>query len=220
MNFATLGDSKYYETILINVQNIRRIYPYAHSFVGDIGLTEDQKQEIMNYAVIVNLRKAQNAAEAMMFKTLLLFQLVQYAPICFIDGDAVLVRRLDLEPETDVVVTVRDRTDNARINNGVFILNKRVSGFLSGWLYELHKLTAARPYDRWNEQDAFNINTYSGHYTYTEVPMREYNHVPLKPDIPEKQVKNETIPEGVKIVHLKNKRMNNPGLLELVRSVV
>ena len=207
MTFATFGDSRYFETMHINVCNTRRIYPKASIYVGDLGLTDSQRSKLSE-CNIIPLTKTGSAAEAMLFKPLFLLRVlsVNPDPVCFIDGDAVLIRKLDLPK--GMIVTVRDHPrKDARINTGVFVLYS--VDFITDWIHRIYLLTLEKPGDRWNEQDAFNQVVYSNQYPFTEVLCEQYNYTRVE----------DGIPEDVKIVHLKKKRRFNLKLIKRVCEV-
>jgi hypothetical protein len=183
MTFATMGDTDYTGLIDMNEKSIQNLYP--------------------DNEIIVERFEPCEVDQAMLRKPLLMLKVP--LPCCYMDGDAILIKKLGVKINADVVVTVREHPrPNAKINNGVFILNNRE--FVHDWLIELFRLTKKRPGDRWNDQDAFNIVAYSGKYTIKEVPCEIYNYTRVE----------DGIPDDVKVVHMKKRRFRNPELLERV----
>lgn len=178
MTFATMGDTNYTGLIDLNVKQIKKLHPESDVIVhrfNPCGFNEAVKEKI------VMLMKAP-------------------LPCVYIDGDAILIRKLDIKYDADVVVTVRDHPrKNARINNGFFILNNR--NFLTDWMNQIERMPGK---SRWDEQDAFNIVAYSGKYAIKEVSCEKYNYTRVE----------DGIPDDVRVVHMKKRRYKNPKLMK------
>ena len=49
LNFVTVGDKNYFESIKLSVSQARKIYPKSKYFIYDWGFTVEQRKELINY---------------------------------------------------------------------------------------------------------------------------------------------------------------------------
>lgn len=202
MNFAILTESKYFETTYMNVQQIKRYHPESIIYIGDLGLTDDQKKDL-NCEIVDLSYISENTDHFKMFMKPLFLMNLPLA-ICYMDADVVLMKPLDLQPEKDITVTVRD-SRYGRINSGVFILSDRK--LLSDWIQKtVHNLLTT--YDRLSEQNALNDIAYN--YNMKEVPCDIYNYPKVE----------KGIPDDVVVVHLKSGRFEDPKMVDIVREKI
>lgn len=218
--FITIGDSKFFETIYMNVKSILKIYPDAMVAITDIGFTEEEAKSLMELGQFVSVVKEQidrNENLPMMAMALKPLVLLSYAntgcDLIWFDGDVVLLKNIDelFEMNADVVVTVREtKRENARINTGVIVLMTNIHYLLISWLKQTIQENLNNK-SRWAEQDAFNKVIYSNVFRFKEVECANYNYTEIE----------KGIGDSVKVVHVKNeKRLNNKKLLDSIRKIV
>lgn len=218
--FITIGDSKFFETIFLNVKSILKIYPDAMVAITDIGFTEEEAKSLMELGQFVSVVKEQidrNENLPMMAMALKPLVLLSYAntgcDLIWFDGDVVLLKNIDelFEMNADVVVTVREtKRENARINTGVIVLMTNIHYLLISWLKQTIQENLNNK-SRWAEQDAFNKVIYSNIFRFKEVECSTYNYTELE----------KGIGDGVKIVHVKNeKRLNNKKFIDSIKEIV
>ncbi len=207
MVFTTLGEAKYYHTILMNVHQIKKFHPGAIIFVGDLGFTESQFNELADEGVAVYPMKMFDDVEYKMLSKPLFVLNVLYMtgmPVLFLDADAVLVNYFDIEiGEYDAIVTTR-QSRNGRINSGVFIIRSMpfVNEYLSRAIYNygINKKYLA-------EQSALIQTVDSGKYNVREVPCDIYNYPKIESGIP-----NDVI-----VAHLKSGRYLDPDIIKILK---
>jgi len=204
MNFAILTESKYFETTLLNVQQIQRFHSDAEIFIGYLGLKHNEWDALHAYGCIMyDLTDHAYSSETlkMILKPAILS--VLKLPVCYMDADAVLMKPMDLKPKGDMIVTTRV-SRHGKINSGVFIASSRF--IMLDWerkAYLLHRETG----ERLSEQNALNWMFDNTDYDFHEVPCDIYNYPKIE----------QGIPDEVVVAHLKSGRYKKPELVQIVR---
>lgn len=214
INFVTMGDTNYFETVLLNVINIRKLYKDSAIFVVDLGFKRSERETFQALGVEVGSVPVKRGERfgiiANSIKPLVLLAACEKQnpkdTLVWIDGDAVILRKIDEVLGFDCVVTVREhKRPNSKINAGVMVLNKNKRLFLLSWAMRVtEELVLNR--SMWSEQDALNKFVYSDVFPYHEVPCSIYNYTKIE----------DGIPDDVKIVHLKKDRRLNKELMKKV----
>lgn len=214
MIIVTCGDSKYYETMMLNVQQVRRLHPSARVVVGDLGLVASQVKHFKSkQCEVLNLKAPWNKQDRgykMQCKPLLiLWVLMLYnETVLFMDGDAILVREFDLQLTGDAIVTTRT-SKYGRINSGVVVTNS--VRFVTEWLHKSISGFWATEDDLSEQNGLIELcdNYFPFKFRVQEVPCRQYNYSAVE----------NGIPEDVRIVHLKSGRHKVPDMIKTVEGV-
>jgi hypothetical protein len=130
-------------------------------------------------------------------------QVKHYGKVLFMDGDAILMKPLDVKFDTqDAIVTVR-KSNHGRINSGVvWIQNLDMA---NEWV-ELTKNNLNSGHTDYSEQNALLTLVDSGRYKVDELLCSQYNYTTVE----------KGIPDNVKIVHLKFERMMKTEMVRIV----
>ncbi|MFW5945060.1 MAG: hypothetical protein ACOCTU_07345 [Bacteroidota bacterium] len=212
MIFVTLGDSNYYETVKMNVESIHRLHPDAIIVVGDIGFSTPQCDYLEQIATEVTKIKIDRRAHFLVRRSvklpLILYALSEYRePVCYMDGDTVLIRKMDINIQNhDVVLTTRV-SRHGRINTGVFIVNN--SEFMVDWIVATskHLVGVTDKTEMIDQASIYDIIGEKSRYAVKEVPCSQYNYTTVE----------NGIPSDVRAVHLKMDRYKSMERLDEVR---
>ena len=199
MIFATLGDKNYYRTIYMNCERIKKFYD-ASVYIADLGGLSGM--EFPDNAFVVPFYGLDADWYKMQMKPLFLMYCLQYGDVCLMDGDAVLIKPLDLEVTGDAIVTVR-QSRHGRINSGVVLCSS--IDFASAWMRRSVSLWHQTG-DRLSEQNALIEVCDTGRYEVQEVLCDKYNYPSVE----------KGIPDHVRIVHLKSGRFLKDELIKLI----
>ena len=199
MIFATLGDKNYYRTIYMNCERIKKFHN-ASVYIADLGGLSGM--EFPDNAFVVPFYGLDADWYKMQMKPLFLLYCLQYGDVCLMDGDAVLIKPLDLFIDGDAIVTVR-QSRHGRINSGVVLCNS--IDFASAWMRHALSLYSITDH-RLSEQNALIDICDSGFFSVHEVPCDEYNYSSVE----------KGIPDHVRIVHLKSGRFLKDELIKLI----
>lgn len=199
MTFALIGDHQYRQVMKLNISQIRKLHPEADIIVGDLGNNSGWECPVIDLS-------GQTERECfMMMKPLFLLHCVyRYGQTCLMDGDTVLLGRLDVSGN---VVTVRN-SRHGRVNSGVVWADN--PAFVSAWLSRaIYRLAGADlSTEQLCEQSA--LLDVIGDFSVKEVPCDEYNYPKVE----------SGIPDSVKIVHLKSGRFKDPALIQKVKDKI
>ena len=198
MIFATLGDKNYHKTIYMNCERIQKFHG-GKVYIADLGL---DSYDFPDNAQVVPFHGLDTDWYKMQMKPLFLLYCMQYGEVCLMDGDAVLIKPLDLKISGDAVVTVR-KSRYGRINSGV-VLCKSMD-FATEWMRRSISLYFQTG-DRLSEQNALIEVCDTDRYEVQEVACDKYNYLSI----------GKGIPDHVRIVHLKSGQFKKPELINLI----
>ena len=201
MTFALIGDWQYRECMELNISQIRKFYAGSKIVIGDLGKNSNWGYPVMK------LTEQTDRECLMMMKPLFLLNCVyQYGQTCLMDGDTVLMQRLDLSGN---VVTVR-KSRHGRINSGVVLADD--TDFVNAWLSKaISRLGVANiSVEQLCEQNALIDVADSGKFDIQEVPCEIYNYSSVE----------KGIPDNVRIVHLKSGRFRKPEMMKTVYEAI
>ena len=196
MNFVTVSDSKYYPMASANVRNIRKLHPDSLVCVGDAGLNPEQVKYLTTIGAAVIKLDMGLTADVKGKKTLkpiMAFRVLSLTggPVCLMDGDAILVRPMDINADGfDAVVTIRVSQDGW-LNSGVVILNNTM--FVAEWIAETFNNVMHNRGSDFIDQPALIKLCESEDYKILHVPCSTYNYTTVE----------KGIPDDVRAVHLK-----------------
>lgn len=165
VNFVTIGDSDFFEPILISAKQVNKLYPESKFFIYDWGFTDSQRKSLkdlpnveivsirlqfakpflflfLNYIGnldFINLAKfIKNSKKELLFinKVLCLKDHLDKngRNFIFLDGDAILINRIDevLEDNFDLAFTLRRQEEITLEHNNCQVFNAGVLFFLGG----------------------------------------------------------------------------------------
>lgn len=198
MIFATLGDKNYHKTMYMNCERIQKFHG-GKVYIADLGL---DSYDFPDNAEVISFKGLDADWYKMQMKPLFLLYCLQFGDVCLMDGDAILVKPLDLHINGDAIVTVR-KSRHGRINSGVVLC--RSMDFATEWMRRSISLYFQTG-DRLSEQNALIETCDTGRYGVQEIPCDEYNYPSVE----------KGIPDSVKIVHLKSGRFQKPELVNLI----
>jgi len=214
MIFATVGDSGFYKTMVMNARSIGRLHPGALFYVGDVGLSDKELASLDNETAII--KRIDVGASGPLAKVKKLSKLIfvielmalSAKPVCFFDGDAVLVRKMDLDPGShDAIVTTRKMSNHGRINSGFFIANN--IDFVETWLLRAIAQNIENPGEMTDQPSLIELCD-SNKFNVKEVPCEQYNYVRVE----------EGIPDDVRVVHLKKDRLHMEEMRDEVNKLI
>lgn len=221
MVFATIGDDKYFELLELCVQQINKFHPKSKIYVGDLGLSENNKNILQKYATImdintgVNLKKTEHIREDLAYiwflKPLFIAEVMSLSQdrCIWIDADAVLIKPFNyFFNEYNGFVTKR-KSKHGAINAGV-------CGFTNTEVvYHWIRLASQRLFNSWGVKGYGGIEQSSLLMT-----ANYYDFVKIKGDVYNYTGELEDIPDECVVVHLKGgdirKNKDIPKLKELI----
>lgn len=221
LGIVTIGDESFFETIKLNLENVKRLYPESFIIIGDVGFSEEQVQYFLSKKfMVVDCMKRRSRDEAgkkfplyaMTLKPMMMI-LIAFDKLVWIDGDAVVLKNFDelLNYDVHIVATVRESI-HGKINTGfiVFPEGEQRDAVLREWIDETTYSILAKKSEldeNLCEQWAFNRVCDSGMFRVAEVPCSIYNYTKVE----------DGIPDEVKVVHMKKGRRFNKELMQRVR---